>query len=47
MIRISPRCFGVSSMIERHLVDPRARRGGGEQQTYVIASVVVLRSLSV
>ena len=27
MIRISPRCFGVSSMIERHLVDPRARRG--------------------
>src|ERR1700722_16775783 len=47
MIRISPRCFGVLSMMERHLVDPRARRGAGEQQTYVIASVVVLRSLSV
>jgi hypothetical protein len=27
MIRISPRCFGVSSMIERHLVDPEQ---GGE-----------------
>jgi hypothetical protein len=28
MIRISPRCFGVSSMIERHLVDPPSKEGG-------------------
>jgi hypothetical protein len=38
MIRISLRCFGVSSMIERHLVDPRARRGAGEKGAPLRAS---------
>jgi hypothetical protein len=43
MIRISPRCFGVLSVTWW----TPSKEGAGEQQTYVIASVVVLRSLSV